>query len=241
MIISSLVLYLSITVTATPQKKLSNDEVRWYQEKFAGISPEQAKEEVSLVNTFSTEAKKLKLDKKKRTELELKYILSQAFIETKYQEFGWDINKIPSESQLKNYYESFPLIKINHLVVSTEEKAQQVSNELLDTQKKFPDLVKAHSEDEVSKTLGGLIEDLGKHNFHINFYLPLIKLNPMETVGPIKMENHFHFFQLLSKTQYPDANGPYLAYLRQEFQNNQKKEWERKLLVEIRNRKSNSR
>ena len=228
--------YLTLSLMATPQPYLTEEERNWYQQKYAGSPLENAPDSISRQKALAQEARRLKLDRDKKTELELNHILSEAFVEMKFKELGWDLSKVPSEGELKAYYQKNPMVKVRHIVVSTPEKAKQVKKSVEES-KDFKELVRKFSEEEQTKLLGGLTEDLGKHNFHPGFYRPVVALSKDQVTGPIELEGYFHFFQLVDIAKYDDVRGPYLAVLRQEMQENQKKDWEKKLILELQKRK----
>lgn len=106
-----------------------------------------------------------------------------------------------SEKEMKEYYENLkPEIKARHILVDSEEKANEVKGKL-DGGAKFEDLAKEYSTDPGSKDNGGDLGWFGTGAMVPEFESAAYALKVNEISAPVKSEHGWHVIQVTDKKE----------------------------------------
>lgn len=184
----------------------------------------QALENLILFRIAVQEARKANLDREPQVRHEMERALYSAYLHETLKLS----NVAPQDSDLKAYYEKFPLVKVRHLFVlhrtpEQKKRAEQVLKEIetgLKQKVPFEKLVLKYSQDKNPVTRGEL-DDRGAHNFPPHFYEKVLALKKNEISAPIEFLESTHYFQRLDTKPFANATATYQAYLRSRWTDEQ--------------------
>ncbi|MFM8315406.1 MAG: peptidylprolyl isomerase [Deltaproteobacteria bacterium] len=174
------------------------------------------------------EAKKLGLERSPDIQTELNKLLYKKFIE--HERKNQKKQFTPTEKELHQFYEKFPLIRIHHLVLNRRTEAERQVADLTMSQigkelkngTPFEQLCTRYSQD-ASALFGGDNDFRGPHNFPEEFYLKIRGL-PKNTVSdPIEIGSTVHYFEWFEKKPFTTAPASYLQYLQSRFEESKEK------------------
>lgn len=114
-----------------------------------------------------------------------------------------------SEKEIKGAYDKYtPAVEVSMILVSSEDTAKKVIDELNDGAK-FADLVKKYSEDEATKKDAGKLPKFDSTNTNLDksFMEAAFKLNDGEyTKEPVHGENGYYIIKMDKKSAKKDIN-----------------------------------
>lgn len=109
------------------------------------------------------------------------------------------------DEELKNYYEEhkneYYLAKISHILLKTEEEANQVYGEL--SENNFSELAKKYSKDQNSKESNGFLGEFKSGIFEKSVDEEIKKLNAGQISKPVKSKLGYHIIRVDEKKVQP--------------------------------------
>ncbi len=162
------------------------------------------------------EAKKNGVSQDTEVKKMLEQTLYKAYLEKK---IGPSVEKIgvPSPNEMRAYYSKYPNIRTSHILVripfgakasqvnEAKSRATKIYRDVKASKRKFADLVKLYSEDELNKNSGG---DVGYHSMHsINpkYYQAALKTPQNGVAGIIQTQFGFHILKVTGRMSYDSA------------------------------------
>lgn len=164
------------------------------------------------------QAKREKLEQQVDVKHELDLVLYRHFLQSRLKTKSSRLS--PSEPELRIYYEQYPLLRLRHLVVrfsNPREKKRSLEtvgkiDGLIRSGTPFSKLAENYSQDDTAP-LEGDIGERGLHNLHEDFYLRLLSLQPGAVSAQIQNRNGYHYFQVVSRIAFQNAQPQYLSFL----------------------------
>ena len=112
---------------------------------------------------------------------------------------------VVKDEELKNYYEEhkneYYLAKISHILLKTEEEANQVYGEL--SENNFSELAKKYSKDQNSKESNGFLGEFKSGIFEKSVDEEIKKLNAGQISKPVKSKLGYHIIRVDEKKVQP--------------------------------------
>lgn len=109
------------------------------------------------------------------------------------------------DEELKNYYEEhkneYYLAKVSHILLKTEEEANQVYGEL--SENNFGELAKKYSKDQNSKESNGFLGEFKSGIFEESVDEEIKKLNAGQISKPVKSKLGYHIIRVDEKKVQP--------------------------------------
>ncbi len=162
------------------------------------------------------EARRQKLDKDPIVLDRFEQELYKALLE---KEIGGKIQKINvTEGEVQKYYKKNPELKTSHILIqfkpdSTEKeiaiakkRANEIYAEVKKSKRKFSDLVKLYSDDNISKRNRGDIGFQSSITLAPTYYSAAKKLKIGQISKPIRTRFGFHIIKLTGIQKYKNAN-----------------------------------
>lgn len=114
-----------------------------------------------------------------------------------------------TDKELKDYYDNYkPEIKVRHILVKDEKKANDVKKQL-ESGKKFEDVAKKESIDTASAQNGGDLGAINNQNaaqYDKDFVKAAYALKVNEVSAPVKTQNGYHIIQVTEKEEKKPYN-----------------------------------
>lgn len=184
------------------------------------------------------QAQKEKLDQLPDVKHELDLVVYRQFLNRKLKAESSRLH--PTAPEVKVYYEQRPLLRLRHLVLrfanpsertNTVQKADRI-DALLGEGKPFAKVAQEYSEDDTA-FLGGDIGERGVHNLHEDFYLPLLELRPDQVSTRIESRTGIHYFQLVSRVSFQNAQAHYVNFLTKQLAQDRERRFLTSVLTEL--------
>lgn len=162
------------------------------------------------------EAEKTNLRNHPRVKKALELELYKGLLET---QLGSKVDKISvSENEMKNYYNRYPQMRSSHIlfrfpinaskeqIAEARSRALKAYKDISSGRKKWSVYVRAYSDDDQTKTLGG---DIGYHtseSIYPSYYNTLKSLKMGEISAPVQGLYGFHIIKKTGQYSYERAN-----------------------------------
>lgn len=166
-----------------------------------GISQAQLTERLKQLGTNMSDYRegiKRQIERKNLIEREIK-----PSIETSEEQLRHFYNRTVKESSDVQYKIAHILIEKGAAHITPQERARVIFNEAIQDPARFPQLVEQYSDDESSKSVGGVLGYFNSSLLSKEFRAVVPKTPVGQVVGPIKTANGFHIVKVL-EVRAPD-------------------------------------